>query len=103
SGLGYASARRRHEHTVPFVFNPQGLEEFGGTLPQMATLKRLAYTPLQTAVRACADAADVVLATDRSLVDTVRRHLDVPLERIETVPNAVDLEGLDRARREAQP
>jgi glycogen(starch) synthase len=103
SGLGYATARRRHEHTVPFVFNPQGLEEFGGTLPRMATLKRIAYSPLQTAVRTCAGAADVVLATDRSLVDTVRRHLDVPLERIETVPNAIDLDEIDRARREARP
>ena len=103
SGLGYATARRRHEHTVPFVFNPQGLEEFGGTLLRMPTLKRLAYTPLQTAVRTCAGAADVVLATDRSLVETVRRHLDVPLARIETVPNAVDLDEIDRARREARP
>jgi glycogen synthase len=103
SGLGYATARQRHEHTVPFVFNPQGLEEFGGTLSRMPVLKRIAYTPLQTAVRTCAHAADVVLATDRSLVETVRRHLDVPIERIETTPNAVDLEQLDRARREAQP
>jgi glycogen(starch) synthase len=103
SGLGYATARRRHEHTVPFVFNPQGLEEFGGTLPRMATLKRIAYTPLQTAVRTCASAADVILATDRSLVATVQRHLEAPLTRIETVPNAVDLAEIDRARGEAQP
>ena len=64
----------------------------------MPALKRIAYTPLQTAVRTCAGAADVVIATDRSLVDTVQRHLDVPRSRIETVPNAVDLEAIDRAR-----
>jgi glycogen(starch) synthase len=103
SGLGYASARRRHEHTVPFVFNPQGLEEFGGTLPRMPTLKRVGYTPLQAAVRMCASAADVVLATDRSLVDTVQRHLDIDRTRIETVPNAVDLEAIDRARAATGP
>jgi glycogen synthase len=102
SGLGYATARRRHEHTVPFVFNPQGLEEFGGTLPHMPTLKRIAYSPLQTAVRTCASAADVVIATDRSLVATVQRHLDVARERIETVPNAVDLDTIDAARRAAR-
>jgi glycosyltransferase involved in cell wall biosynthesis len=103
SGLGYATARRRHEHTVPFVFNPQGLEEFGGTLPRMPTLKRVGYTPLQAAVRVCASAADVVLATDRSLVDTVQRHLGIDHARIETVPNAVDLEAIDRARAAADP
>jgi glycogen synthase len=102
SGLGYATARRRHEHTVPFVFNPQGLEEFGGTLPRMPTLKRVAYTPLQTAVRTCANAADVVIATDRSLVETVQRHLAIARDRIETVPNAVDLDAIDEARRAAR-
>ena len=55
SALGYATARRRDpRHTAPFVFNPQGLEEFGaaGALDMTARLKRLAYKPLQRAVLA---------------------------------------------------
>jgi len=97
SGLGYAMARRRHEETVPFVFNPQGLEEFGGTHPGFARLKRLAYTPLQSAVRTCASAADAVLATDRALVEPVKAHLAIEDARIHVIPNAVDLAAIDRA------
>ncbi len=100
SGLGYAMARLRHERTVPFVFNPQGLEEFGATHPGFATLKRLAYTPLQAAVRTCARAADAVIATDRSLVAPVLRHLPVSADRIHVIPNAVDLEAIDARRRD---
>jgi glycosyltransferase involved in cell wall biosynthesis len=100
SGLGYAMARRRHEPTAPFVFNPQGLEEFGATHPGFATVKRLAYTPLQTAVRTCARAADIVIATDRALVPTVLRHLPVDPGIVRVVPNAVDLEAIDAS---AQP
>lgn len=96
SGLGYAMARRRHEETVPFVFNPQGLEEFGGTHPGFARLKRLAYTPLQAAVRTCASAADAVLATDRALIEPVKAHLAVEDARIHVIPNAVDLAAIDR-------
>jgi glycosyltransferase involved in cell wall biosynthesis len=98
SGLGYALAYQRGRAQAPFVLNPQGLEEFGGTHPGFARLKRLAYTPLQAAVRACADAADAVLATDHALVAPVRQHLRTPPERIHVVPNAVDLESIDRAR-----
>ncbi len=93
AALGYAFARPRDPlETVPFVFNPQGMEEFGGTDPARAPLKRLAYRPLQAAVRACARAADRVVATDEALVPVVTRHLGVPPERTPVVPNAVDLE-----------
>jgi len=101
SGLGYALARGRPEFRAPFVFNPQGLEEFGGTHPGFARLKRLAYTPLQAAVRRCAQAADAVLATDHALVAPVRTHLAVDPARVHVVPNAVDLETIDRARASA--
>ena len=101
SGLGYALARRRPEGRAPFVFNPQGLEEFGGTHPGFARLKRLAYTPLQAAVRRCAQAADAILATDHALVAPVRTHLAVDPARVHVVPNAVDLETIDRARASA--
>jgi glycogen(starch) synthase len=98
SGLGYALARRRHEPTKPFVFNPQGLEEFGATDPRHARLKRVAYAPLQVAVRACAQAADVVIATDRALVPTVLKHLPIEASRVEVIPNAIDLTAIDRHR-----
>ncbi len=100
SGLGYATARRAGAVSAPFVFNPQGLEEFGATDPRGAGLKRIAYKPLQAAVTACAREADAVLATDRSLVATVRQHLPIDAARIEIVPNAIDLAAID-ARRSA--
>ena len=93
AALGYALARARDPfETVPFVFNPQGLEEFGGTDPARAPLKRLAYRPLQAAVRACARAADRVLATDEALVPVVTEHLGVPRWKAPVIPNAVDLD-----------
>jgi glycogen synthase len=98
SGLGYALARQRHEPTRPFVFNPQGLEEFGATDPRRARLKRAAYAPLQVAVRACAKAADVVIATDHALVPTVLKHLPIDRSRVEVIPNAIDLTTIDRRR-----
>jgi glycosyltransferase involved in cell wall biosynthesis len=98
SGLGYALAHRNARVTAPLVFNPQGLEEFGGTHPGFARVKRLAYLPLQRAVRACASASDAVLATDHALVGPVLSHLRVPRARVHVVPNAVDLEAIDRAR-----
>jgi glycogen(starch) synthase len=93
SVLGYA--RRRARSRAPLVLNPQGLEEFGGTDPSRATLKRTAYLPLRLAVRACARAADRVIATDRSLEPAVRRHLDVETARISVIPNALDLRWVD--------
>ena len=97
SALGYASARRRDRlGTVPFVFNPQGLEEFGATDPRRAHLKRFAYRPLQAAVRTCARAADRVIATDRVLVPMVSTHLRMSTERIAVVPNGLDVEEIDR-------
>jgi glycosyltransferase involved in cell wall biosynthesis len=99
SALGYARVRARDpRNTVPFVFNPQGMEEFGGTGQAFggSRLKRWAYVPLQRAVLSCARAADRVLATDRSIEPTVRTQLRVPADRIRLVPNAVDLEECDR-------
>lgn len=93
SVLGYA--RRRAKTTAPLVLNPQGLEEFGATDPSRARLKRAAYFPLRKAVRACARAADCVIATDRALEPAVYRHLEVPPDRVRTIPNALDLSIVD--------
>lgn len=98
SGLGYALARRRgHGATAPLILNPHGLEEFGGTDPsRLSSWKRAAYAPLRQAVRACARAADRIIATDEGLEPTVRRHLGVGPERIRVVSNAVDVGECDR-------
>ena len=96
SALGYAQARARDRiGTVPFIFNPQGLEEFGGTDPSRARLKTLAYRPLRAAVRVCADAADRVIATDDVLAPVVEAHLAVEEDRLHVIPNAVDLDAID--------
>lgn len=97
SVLGYALARSREPALrAPLVLNPQGLEEFGATRPDAARLKRLAYAPLQAAVRACAARADAVIATDASLRPVVLAHLRVPESRVVTIPNAIDLDEVDR-------
>lgn len=96
SVLGYAMARRRDPALqAPLILNPQGLEEFGATRPDAARLKRLVYRPLQVAVRACAHAADAVIATDASLRPVVIAHLGVPESRVVTIPNAIDLDAVD--------
>ena len=97
SVLGYA--RRRKNAAAPLVMNPQGLEEFGATDPGRARAKRVAYLPLRRAVIACAKAADRVIATDRVLEPAVLLHLHVPKEKVRMIPNAIDLEEIDRCAR----
>jgi glycosyltransferase involved in cell wall biosynthesis len=98
ASLGYARARRQDWFgTVPFVFNPHGMEEFGSTGSGLSGLKGMAYGPLRHAVLECAAAADRVVATDRVLVPTVLQHLKIPEARVGVVPNAVDLDAIDRA------
>lgn len=97
ASLGFARARLTDRYgTVPLVFNPHGMEEFGSTGPRVRGLKRLAYAPLRRAVRFCAQAADRIIATDRALVPTVIEHLSVPASRVSVVPNAVDVRRIDR-------
>ena len=92
SGWGYARARRRGAR-APLVLNPQGLEEFGGIDGAYGgrPMKRLGYLPLRRVVRATADAADVVVATDRALEPLLSRHLSVTAPRLRLVPNAIDV------------
>jgi glycosyltransferase involved in cell wall biosynthesis len=93
SVLGYA--RQRKQASAPLVLNPQGLEEFGATDPTRAKIKRAGYLPLRRAVLACAAAADAVIATDRALEPVVLRHLNIPPEKLRTIPNAIDLRTVD--------
>ncbi len=92
SGWGYARARRRGAR-APLVLNPQGLEEFGGIDGAYGgrMLKRFGYMPLRRVVRATADAADVVLATDRALEPLLSRHLSVMAPRLRLIPNGIDV------------
>jgi glycosyltransferase involved in cell wall biosynthesis len=88
SVLGYARMRSR---PAPLVFNPQGLEEFGATLPTQPAARRLGYAPLRWAVRRCARASDCIIATDVALESTVMRHLRPSSGQMRTVPNGIDL------------
>lgn len=103
SVLGYALAPNSTRARAPLVLNPQGLEEFGGTGHRFAggRLKSMAYAPLRWAVRACADRAECVIATDRSIEPSVRRYLDVGASRLFTIPNAVDLDACEALARPA--
>jgi glycosyltransferase involved in cell wall biosynthesis len=104
SVLGYALARRaflrrarhgaaaaRGDASAPLVFNPQGLEEFGATAASLPFGKRVGYFPLRAAVRACARAADAIIATDRALEPMIARHLRPRAGQMRTIPNGIDL------------
>jgi glycosyltransferase involved in cell wall biosynthesis len=93
---GYAKARRAGA-TAPLVFNPQGLEEFGGMDGSYGghALKRIGYAPLRAVVGDCAAAADAVIATDQAIVPSVMRHLPVASGRVHLIPNGLDVQELD--------
>jgi glycosyltransferase involved in cell wall biosynthesis len=89
SVLGYTLGRGGSP--APLVLNPQGLEEFGATGPGLPWGKRAGYSPLRSAVRRCARAADAIIATDASLEPAVTRHLRLGRDRLWTIPNGIDL------------
>jgi glycosyltransferase involved in cell wall biosynthesis len=94
---GYARARTAGA-PAPLVFNPQGLEEFGGFDGTYGghALKAPAYAPLRAVVRDCARRSDAVIATDRAIVPTVRKHLPVDASKVHLIPNGLDVVDLDR-------
>lgn len=93
---GYAAARRRGA-TAPLVFNPQGLEEFGGMDGSYGghALKGVGYVPLRAVVRDCATASDAVIATDQAIVPSVLHHLPVAPDRVRLIPNGIDVSDLE--------
>ena len=93
---GYGRARRAGA-TAPLVFNPQGLEEFGGMDGSYGghSLKSVGYAPLRAVVRDCAAASDAVIATDQAIVPAVLRHLPVGQDRVHLIPNGIDVHDLD--------
>lgn len=86
---------------APLVMSVEGLEEFEGP----AGLKRLAYGPFRRRMRQAAAASDAVIATDAALQPVVEKHLRIPVDEQEMIPNAVDpaacraLGDRDRGRR----
>ncbi len=86
-GMCAWGVRRVGSWGVPVVANPHGLEEFKVRDP----LKRLAYAPFRAWVRAGCQAADCVIATDRSMRDEIMAHLQLPAQKVEVVPNGVDV------------
>jgi glycosyltransferase involved in cell wall biosynthesis len=93
TALGYGRLRR-HDPSLraPLVMNPQGMEEH-----KTAGLKRLALGRIRRLSREAAGLADRVIATDEATRDEVPRHLGVPAERVAVLPNAVDLEEIERS------
>jgi glycosyltransferase involved in cell wall biosynthesis len=92
---GYADAHARAAGPrAPLVFNPQGLEEFGGSDGSYGgqRLKGVGYFPLRRTVRRTARRADAVIATDRALVPVVTAQLPVDAARVHVVPNGLDVE-----------
>jgi glycogen(starch) synthase len=77
--------------SAPACLEPQGLEEFGATAATQSAMKRVAYAPLQWAVRRSAQAADCIIATDEALESTVARHLHPRAGQMRTIPNGIDL------------
>lgn len=98
SVYGYARARARRAASAPLVFNPQGLEEFGGIDGSYGgqRLKALGYLPLRRIVRTTAAGADAVIATDAAIEPAVLAHLPVPRSRVRLVPNGLDVSDGDR-------
>src|SRR5262245_30892403 len=98
SVYGYARARANRGGSAPLVFNPQGLEEFGGFDGSYGgqRLKALGYLPLRRVVRATAAAADAVIATDAAIEPAVLAHLPVSDSRVRLIPNGLDVVDGDR-------
>jgi glycogen synthase len=94
-GGGFGYAVLAGSQRAPLILHPHGMEEF-----EAPPLKRALYLPLRSAVRFAARKAARVLAPDRSMMDAVRRTLRVPEEKLVVVPNAIDLDLIDRAEGE---
>lgn len=91
AGFGYAWARGAS--SAPLVLHPHGMEEF-----KTSSVKRAAYWPLRNAVRYAAARAERVIAPDASMVADVQEHLGVGGSKISVMPNAIDLDEIDRQR-----
>lgn len=90
-GAGFGYAVLGAEKHAPLVLHPHGMEEFKTT-----ALKRAAYFPLRNAIRYAASRAARVIAPDRSMKVEVLQLLGVEPDKIAVIPNAIDIEEIDR-------
>lgn len=88
SAFGCAWQKRRAGLRVPLVSNPHGMEDFKAR----DVRKHLAYSYFRAMYKYGSRLADIVIATDTSIVEEVKRHLGVPGSRVVTLPNAVDVD-----------
>jgi glycogen synthase len=84
---------------VPLFLNPHGMEEFKA----VSRAKRAAYYPFRALVRQAAAKSAKVIATDAALVPEIQEFLSVPPQNIALVPNAVDLNEIERYYTLANP
>ena len=90
-GAGFGYARLGAGKHAPLVLHPHGMEEF-----KASALKRAAYFPLRNAIRYAAARAARVIAPDQSMQEEVQKLLGVEPEKIALIPNAIDIEEIDR-------
>jgi glycogen synthase len=88
TGFGYALRAAGRTEAPPLILNPQGMEE---SLTPSAAM-RAAYLPFRWMTRYAARQAAATIATDASFAAVVERVLGVPQERIEAIPNAIDVD-----------
>jgi glycogen synthase len=88
AGFGYALHAARRAGAPPLVLNPQGMEE--SVTPSAS--KRFAYLPFRAMTRYTALRAAITVATDASLGAVVERVLGLSPERVEVIPNAIDVD-----------
>ena len=88
TALGYGRERLRDRSLgAPLIMNPQGMEEH-----QVGGLKGLALSRLKQLSREAAGLADCVIATDEATKGDVPRLLGVKPDRVQVLPNGIDLE-----------
>ncbi len=88
AGFGYALLAARRTGSPPLILNPQGMEE--SLTPSAA--KRFAYLPFRAMTRYAARRAAVTIATDASFAAVVERVLGASPDRVEVIPNAIDVD-----------
>ncbi len=97
-GAAFGFAWYREESSPPLVLHPHGMEEFKAPIG-----KRLAYWPLRKAIRFAAGRAARVLVPDVSMTEDVSYYLGVDNARLAVLPNAIDLEDVDRDKGDVTP
>lgn len=92
AGAGFGYAALAPLGSAPLVLHPHGMEEF-----KAPSWKRSLYLPLRSATRFAARRAARVLVPDAAMKEEVKRSLGVGDDRLALVPNALDLDEIDRS------